>query len=107
VDATDGEFFWSVALDHPAFPGHFPGHPVVPGVVLLDQALHGICQAYGWPEVPCHVTACKFLSKVQPGERLRIAYQRQANGSVRFDINGEGRVVATGKLAAPVRKMLG
>jgi 3-hydroxymyristoyl/3-hydroxydecanoyl-(acyl carrier protein) dehydratase len=104
VDAADGELFWSVAADHPAFPGHFPGHPVVPGVVLLDQALHAICQAYGWPEAPCQVAACKFLSPVGPGETLRIEHRRQPNGSVLFDITGDGRVVASGKLAAPAQQ---
>ena len=32
---------------HPAFPGHFPGMPILPGVVLLDEALHAIAAARG------------------------------------------------------------
>jgi 3-hydroxyacyl-[acyl-carrier-protein] dehydratase len=102
----EGEFFWSIAVDHPVFSGHFPGHPIVPGVLLLEAALHGICQAHDWNEASCHIAACKFLSPVEPGETLRIAYRQQANGAVHFEIDGNGRVVASGKLAAPVQKTL-
>ena len=31
-----------VAPDHPSLPGHFPGRPLVPGVVLLDRVLEAI-----------------------------------------------------------------
>ena len=31
-----------ISADHPSLPGHFPGHPIVPGVVLLDRVLEAI-----------------------------------------------------------------
>ncbi len=109
VGAIVGEFDYSVPADHPAFPGHFPQQPIVPGVLLLDQALHGIAQALGWPEAPCRIETCKFLSPVKPAETLHIAYRCQPNGSVLFEIDArvardektDRRVVASGKLAAP------
>jgi 3-hydroxymyristoyl/3-hydroxydecanoyl-(acyl carrier protein) dehydratase len=33
------EFQFSVGSEHPALPGHFPGHPIVPGVLVLDRVL--------------------------------------------------------------------
>jgi 3-hydroxymyristoyl/3-hydroxydecanoyl-(acyl carrier protein) dehydratase len=109
VGAIVGEFDYSVSAEHPAFPGHFPQQPIVPGVLLLDQALHGITLALGWPEAPCRIETCKFLSPVKPEETLRIAYRCQPNGSVLFEIdarvahdeNTGRRIVASGKLAAP------
>ncbi len=33
---------FEIAADHPCLPGHFPGRPVVPGVVVLDHVLAAI-----------------------------------------------------------------
>ena len=40
---------WRVPADHPAFAGHFPGHPIVPGVVLLDRAVQMAQRLRGGP----------------------------------------------------------
>lgn len=36
-----------IDADHPALPGHFPGRPVVPGVVLLDRVAEAIEREFG------------------------------------------------------------
>ncbi|MGI9026126.1 MAG: 3-hydroxyacyl-ACP dehydratase FabZ family protein, partial [Burkholderiaceae bacterium] len=62
---------------HPAFAGHFPARPIVPGVVLLDQSLRAIAATFGLEEETMASTICaigvaKFLSPVGPGEALRL-----------------------------------
>jgi len=39
------EFDCGVRADHPCLPGHFPGRPIVPGVLLLDQVLAALQRA--------------------------------------------------------------
>ena len=98
-----------IAPDHPAFAGHFPGAPIVPGVVLLDAAVHAAMQTLrparsGKGEtssVVCQVSSVKFLSPVGPGETLKISCAGTASGNVRFDILSAGRKVATGTLVLP------
>ena len=60
------EFGFRVAADHPSLPGHFPGNPIVPGVLLLDGVMHGLQQATGLRL--SHLTHAKFISALLPGE---------------------------------------
>ena len=66
-----------LAIDpaHPAFEGHFPSMPIVPGAVLLDHGLRAIA-AYRSTDTTgsshCRLGAAKFLSFVRPGEPVRL-----------------------------------
>lgn len=88
-----------IAADHPAFDGHFPGAPVLPGVVLLDEAIHAIELAAGGEPRCWRVGSVKFLRAVAPGEALALEQERLASGTVRFTILSAGQAVATGALA--------
>jgi len=92
-----------VAPDHPAFAGHFPGHPILPGVVLLSEALAAIEAATGLAPPQWSLSSCKFLVPVSPGTPLTLAHERLAAGGVRFEIRGAEGVVASGTLAPRAR----
>ncbi|MCW3608153.1 acyl-CoA synthetase family protein [Burkholderia cenocepacia] len=92
---------FTIAADHPALPGHFPGHPVVPGVVLLDHAIHMIGAAMNRPLHAWRLGSAKFLSPVAPGEPLDLAYDAAASVAIRFTVRTGSREVATGVLSAP------
>ncbi|BAO91779.1 acyl-coenzyme A synthetase/AMP-(fatty) acid ligase-like protein (plasmid) [Caballeronia cordobensis] len=91
---------FTVPAEHPALAGHFPGHPIVPGVVLLDHALDAIGAALGRRFDACRIESAKFLSPAAPGEALDIAYETAASGAIRFTIRAGERAVASGALAA-------
>lgn len=83
--------------DHPALPGHFPGHPVVPGVLILGHVLAALAQRVG----PVRVTGipqAKFLAPLAPGEPCAIAFPALAPGEARFECASGGRVIARGTL---------
>lgn len=100
-----------MAPDHPAFAGHFPGAPIVPGVLLLDAAVHAVRQMLrpstadaedgGGRGTVCQISSVKFLNPVGPGETLTIALSTAASGNTRFDISSGSRKVATGTLVLP------
>ena len=56
---------------HPSLPGHFPGDPIVPGVVLLDRVVEAIESAHG-PLRRLRLPQVKFLQPLRPGEPASI-----------------------------------
>lgn len=82
-----------IPADHPAFPGHFPGRPIVPGVVLLDLAQLAIEGASG--QRVGGIAQAKFLSPLGPGEALWLDWERDG----RFTLRAAERKVASGRFA--------
>jgi 3-hydroxymyristoyl/3-hydroxydecanoyl-(acyl carrier protein) dehydratase len=88
----------NVAADHPAYPGHFPGRPILPGVVLLAEAVAAIAQASGRACDRWSIASAKFLQPVTPGTALTLAHSATPGGGVRFEIRSGDRTVAGGTL---------
>lgn len=89
---------WTVPPDHPAFAGHFPGTPILPGVVLLDVALQIIADTSGIALDLCEISTVKFLSPASPGDELLIQHTVSASGTIRFDILAGTRKIASGSI---------
>jgi len=85
-----------VAESHPALPGHFPGRPVVPGVVLLDRVAALIERA--WAARVCGLTQAKFLRPLLPGQVAQIHIDDDGSASVRFRIEHAHAVIASGSI---------
>ena len=95
------EFHWAAPADHPAFAGHFPGNPIVPGVVLLDQAVLFAEKLLGKSGLNWQVGNAKFFSPVGPGEMLVFALQTKASGAIAFTVKTAERDIASGSLTPP------
>jgi 3-hydroxymyristoyl/3-hydroxydecanoyl-(acyl carrier protein) dehydratase len=88
----------TIPSDHPAFAGHFPGMPIVPGVVLLDEALHAISVAEDISLAACHINSVKFLSPLKPGESVVIEHEVQESGAIRFEVLCDERKIVAGSV---------
>jgi 3-hydroxymyristoyl/3-hydroxydecanoyl-(acyl carrier protein) dehydratase len=88
-----------IPADHAAFAGHFPGQPIVPAVVLLDETLHAIERQEPQLRGSWRIDSAKFHSTVGPGEAVMLNYQKTANAAFRFTLHVQQRLVATGILS--------
>ena len=95
----------NVTVNEPHFTGHFPGHPIMPGVLIVEA----IAQAGGallLTEIPDRdkklmvftgIERAKFRKPVVPGDQLRIEVSVLAWRSNAAKM--EGRATVDGKLA--------
>lgn len=90
---------WLVPPDHPAFAGHFPGTPVLPGAVLLDVAVRAIANSSGISLEKYHISSVKFLSPAGPGDELDIQHTISPDRKIRFQIMSGSRIIASGRVS--------
>ena len=90
---------FTIPASHPAFEGHFPGHPIVPAVVLLAEVLGAIHQATGLAADAWSLATAKFLLPVGPDSLLELIHEEGANGGRRFELRSGGALVASGAFA--------
>jgi len=106
-------FSFTIPETHPSLAGHFPGNPIVPGVVMLDRILQGLKShiphtSQHEPTIVClTIQAMKFKATLLPNELATVLYilgpntcnfvvstlrdqqeQRLAEGKLTFETQG-------------------
>ena len=88
-------FTFAIPADHPSLAGHFPGAPVVPGVIVLDYVLSQLA----WPaSAPHRLAWVKFISALLP-EQVATATICQEIAGWRFTVARGKEVLVQGMLA--------
>ncbi|HPF57663.1 MAG TPA: hypothetical protein P5149_00410 [Candidatus Competibacteraceae bacterium] len=87
-----------IAANHPSLAGHFPGHPITPGVVILDEVIQMLAEQ--WPDRrPIGIPIVKFLAPLRPEQPFKIRIFESGLPRVRFEcIQENGLLLAQGYL---------
>jgi 3-hydroxyacyl-[acyl-carrier-protein] dehydratase len=104
VELTPGESavaIKNVTMNEPQFQGHFPGHPVMPGVLQVEamaQTAAALVEAEGKLVYFMTIENARFRKPVTPGDQLRVEVVKERNrGNVwKF----KGQCMLDGKVAS-------
>jgi 3-hydroxyacyl-[acyl-carrier-protein] dehydratase len=86
------------AGDDPVFAGHFPGAPIVPGVLLLEAVIDSANALIDDGQAFCGVERVKFLRPLGPDEEFAVELRVSAGPLVAFTCRAGEEVIATGWL---------
>ncbi len=96
----------SFSAGHPVFAGHFPGRPIVPGVLLLDHVRRIVQARIEQTETGrsandkrcAGISTAKFHSPAGPDESMIVDYEIDSSW-VRFEIHVDSRKIADGRFS--------
>lgn len=108
AQASKEQTQWHIPVDHPVFAGHFPGHPLVPGALLLDWVVERVAVHWRVSSAGLRIEQAKFLHPVSPDAHVALELRAEAD-RCRFTLSlvddpvdgGANAVAVTGMLSRP------
>jgi uncharacterized membrane protein len=82
VESDRGEILerdFVVPVDHPSFAGHFPGRPVLPGVVVLERVIEEAGALFNGAFNVAELPRVKFTAPLLPGDRATLRLKRRGD----------------------------
>jgi len=92
LDHAPGQITSTLQIDaaHPVFEGHFPGSPVLPGVVQLEMVKAVLSKALGRTFALTEMSTCKFLEVLNPAETRELTIHLRYKGDELLDVSASG-----------------
>ena len=88
-----------IHANHPTLPGHFPGAPLVPGVVILDEVLAALIE---WRQESqlTGIRLVKFLAPLTPEQTFTISFsaKNERAAEINFYCRAGDRIIVEGRL---------
>lgn len=87
---------FSISGHHPSLSGHFPGNPIVPGVVILDEVIYAVTIRYPHLKV-LGFASVKFNTPLKPEQIVNISFNEHKKG-INFECKIDSTLIASGSV---------
>ncbi len=103
IDEHDGQVAvrLEVSPELSWFQGHFPGEPVLPGIVQVHWAAEVASILFDLEGPPQHIKRLKFSNVIVPPRVIELTLASHGERDVQFQIQGEGLQHSQGRLVFP------
>ena len=89
-------FNFKVPHEHPCLAGHFPGNPIVPGVIIINEiisALHSEQSEYKIEKI----SSIKFVMPLKADELVDVQLIEKKKGLISFECLVNNQVIVSGQ----------
>lgn len=98
-DGAGSELDIRVDAGNPWFEGHFPGQPILPGVVQIGWAVHFAAKLHGFTSGVTALEQIKFRRPILPGARLTLCLTPATDGlKLRYEYRDAEHSYSSGTL---------
>ena len=99
------EVKFCVAENHPSLQGHFPGNPIAPGVVILNEVVR-LIEKNLTNRIVVGIKSVKFVQPIQAGKEMQVHYVENGIDSLDFICELNGNVHVKGRLILSSREAI-
>ena len=89
-------FDFTVSSPHPSIPGHFPGNPIVPGAVIIENVIKVFSRSNDSREITS-LSTVKFIKPIEVNQKVDVNFLSISTELISFECVSNNVVLVLGR----------